>query len=48
MRRTLPLLLALLLAVAGCGGPQAPLDPWGPQAERIAGLSALLLSLIHI
>lgn len=40
MRRALP----LLLTVAGCGGPQAPFNPWGPQAERIADLSALLFT----
>jgi cytochrome c oxidase subunit 2 len=37
VKRLLP-----LLALAGCRGPQAPLDAWGPQAERIADLSWVL------
>jgi len=35
---------ALALALAGCGGPQSALDPWGPQAERISELSILLFT----
>ncbi|HEY8614389.1 MAG TPA: cytochrome c oxidase subunit II, partial [Roseomonas sp.] len=37
MRRLLP-----ALALAGCAGAQAPLDPWGIQAERIANLTHVL------
>lgn len=33
-----------MLALAGCGGPQSALDPWGPQAERISDLSILLFT----
>ena len=32
----------LLGALAGCSGAQAPLDPWGIQAERIATLTHVL------
>ncbi|WP_207536991.1 cytochrome c oxidase subunit II [Sabulicella rubraurantiaca] len=39
MKRLLPLLL-----LAGCSGPQTPLDAWGPQADRIATLTWLLFS----
>lgn len=39
MRLRLPLLAAPL---AGCAGVQTPLDPWGPEAGRIAWLTWLL------
>ncbi|MFL1462958.1 c-type cytochrome [Roseococcus sp. DSY-14] len=42
MRRARGPAAAALLA--GCGGPQAPLDAWGPQAGRIAELSVLLIA----
>jgi cytochrome c oxidase subunit 2 len=41
--RLLPLALPpLALLLAGCDGVQTPLDPWGPQAGRIAWLTWLL------
>lgn len=40
--RRFPALAAL--ALAGCRGPQAPLDAWGPQAGRIADLPWVLFT----
>ena len=52
MTRAAPL---LLLALAGCGGPQSALDPQGPAAEHlrtltlsVAGVCALVWTLVMI
>ena len=46
MIRRLPILLCVL--AAGCEGPQSPLNPAGPQAERIAALTWVFFAVCGI
>lgn len=44
----IPFVAAVACAAAGCAGPQSALDPRGPAAESIAGLSWILITLAAV